>query len=218
MEIVNINDNKLILFEATNHNIINNKYIMDILVEKQLDSAIIYKNIHENIYNIYILERDGSYSTMCGNGCIALCRKLKHNIKLVNSENDTVFVEYNINNIILNLHVKMINNNTYLIGGEPHKIYFVDRYEVNYHKKIGRENIPQYNTTFITKEKNKYIYSTFERGVNEITSSCGTGSFGAIHYINNILKKNISKIFTLDNKIYKFIYDNSQYKLIFYNG
>lgn len=215
MSIFSINKNKLILVDGN----YNNHEVIYKLNKLNLDTAIIYTKLNhtklEHIYEITILEKDNSYSNMCGNGCIALCIKLKNDIILVNKLNKKIYVFYKINKIILQLSIELIEHNTYSISGEPHKVYYTKDYNETYHKKIGHSNLPNFNTTFIFNKNNNYYFVTFERGVNNITKSCGTGSFASIYFINNNINNNINKILTLENDIYSFEKNSNQYSLIY---
>ena len=156
---------------------------------------------------------------MCGNGCLALCKKLKKNIQLISENKNLVNVLYFHDRIILQLSIDVYEKNIYSISGEPHKVYLLDTYDKKYHKQMGFINTPDYNTTFVFKKDNQYYFTTFERGVNDITQSCGTGSFASFHYIknnDNIDTNNISYILTLDDKKYMFNTDiNDTVSLIY---
>ena len=194
MDVFNINGNRLLL--------VNNSTvkIIDILKQKSLDSAIIYKHNRDNIFSVRVLEKDGSYSVMCGNGCIALCLKFKRDLVIADCADNKNYVFYRDNVITLQLDIKEIYRNTVNVGGEPHKVYFVENYNRDNHVKTGLQNTPEYNTTFVFYKNNKYYFTTFERGVNGITNACGTGSFAAIHIISGYTKY----VYTLDDIPYNF--------------
>lgn len=205
MDIYNINNNKLFLIDKYSHSC----DIVKKLINLNLDTAIIYNKISSNQYKILILEKDNSYSTMCGNGCIAMCIKFKKNLTLFNKFNELVQVYYKKNQIKLQLSVTFVEPNIYLVSGEPHKVYYTKIYDKETHRKIGIRNLPDYNTTFIIYKNNKYYFTTFERGVNDFTSACGTGSFACVYFIN----KNVTSIYTLDNYEYTFEKINDSYIL-----
>jgi len=215
MNITSINGNKLLLVD--NNIIENNDLIINELLSKNLDTAILYKHIDTNKFNIYILEKDGSTSIMCGNGCIALGLKLKdkyNEIILINKLNEHILLKIVNNEIIFNLIINNKEDNLFIISGEPHKIYSFDIYNREEHIKLGELNIPDSNTTVIFKLNNKYYYSTYERGVNKITDACGTGSFASIYYINKIINEEINTINTINDTEYNFIKENENYFLI----
>ena len=210
MEIYDINSNKLLLVDKKDN------YADVTLVQKlkslKLDSAIIYNTLTENKYKINVLEKDYSYSEMCGNGCIALCLKFKKDLKIINSINQITNVFYKDNKIVLQLNVRYLDN-IFNVGGEKHKVYYVDKYDKKHHINIGQSNLPDYNTTFVFYNNNHYYFSTFERGVNDITKACGTGSFASIYFINYNIDSNISRIKTLENKDYIFSRDRNIFYL-----
>jgi len=215
MNIFNINGNNLLLIN--NLIIINNKLIINELLTKNLDTAILYKHIEKNIFSISILEKDNSTSLMCGNGCIAMGLYFMQkftDIVLINELKQKVYVKISDNKIIFNLNITHKEKNLFIISGEPHKIYFQKNYDLNEHLKLGKQNIPNCNTTILYKLNDKYYYSTFERGVNKITNACGTGSFASIYYINEIIKDKISIIYTKNDKEYLFNKINKNFFLI----
>ena len=209
MDIYNINNNKLIIVDKEKF---SSDVIIKNLINLNLDTAIVYNKISNNQYKILILEKDSSYSTMCGNGCIAMCIKFKKDLILYNKLNELINVYYKHNYIELELSIKFFKPNLYLVSGEPHKVYYTEKYNKNIHLKIGIKNLPNFNTTFIFYRNNKYYFVTFERGLNDFTRSCGTGSFASIYFLN----KNITSIYTLDNDRYKFRKNNNKYILNYF--
>ena len=195
-------------------NINNNK----LLLTKNTSKEEIIQNSQ---FKIDILEKDGSYSKMCGNGCIAMCMKFKKNLILFNGLGEKVLTEFNNNFVKLKMNVKTKNSTDYYVNGEPHKVFFVENYDRNHHEIKGLLNIPEFNTTYIFKKNNFYYYSTFERGVNNITHACGTGAFAAITYLfnNNLCEiEDKFKLYTLNNDIYTFKMENEILILYFYTN
>lgn len=238
MDVANIYGNKLLLIDDDKNNYCKDN-IIGILNNENLDSAIIYEKIEDDNYSKYskhsnyskyskykieILEKDYSYSTMCGNGCIAMGLKLKKDLILFNRDNENLQVNvfYKNNKVELQLSIKNVDSNTYSISGELHKVYFIENYTEDEHRKIGLQNIPISNTTVVFCKNERYYYTTFERGVNDITKSCGTGSFAAINFINSINSINrgnsIKNIYTLDDLLYRFEINNDKYTLHYDNG
>lgn len=218
MIIKEINGNKLLLVNLLTN--FNTQSIINKLKENNLDTAILYKNIKNNIFNYYVLEKDNTESNFCGNGCIAIALILKKyysNIILINKINIQTEIKIINNNIIFSLDITESDDNLFLVNGEPHKIYYIDKYNKEEQNKIGEKNIPKLNTTFVFNYNEKYYFSTFERGVNEITKSCGTGAFASIYYIiNKLNNKKINCVYTLDNIKYNFENKNNKYFIKYY--
>ena len=195
MDIYNINNNQILLTSNTKKDT-----IIKILVSEKLDTAVIYEEIIPyKKYKIYILEKDGSYSNMCGNGCIAMCLKFKNNLILYNSLEEQVITQYDKDYIKIKLNVISKKQNDLYVCGEPHKVYFVSEYKRDQHESAGLANIPGFNTTYVFIKNNNYYYSTFERGVNNITGACGTGAFAVISYLHNNIGPvtKTSKLYTI---------------------
>lgn len=102
--------------------------------------------------------------------------------------------EIDLNSIILNEHIRVGNRDicySYLIVGVPHCIIFDDKgsgYSIEDMKSIGRyfDNHKEYfphgvNTNFVQiLDNNTLRVVTYERGVEDITESCGTGSCASV--------------------------------------
>ena len=153
-----------------------------------------------------IFNADGSEAEMCGNGarCVALWLKLQSTvhrlrlnietkagiieaevkkdnvkIKLTDPENFKLNIPIKINNRIL--HINFINT------GVPHAVIFTEGLEkidvfnlgraIRYDKKFGSAGT---NVDFVEALKSDFIkIRTYERGVEDETLACGTGSVAA---------------------------------------
>lgn len=150
--------------------------------------------------NDFIMEfynSDGSLGSMCGNGgrCVVA---FAHNLKIIkkhttflapDGEHSAVF-QANKNIALKMQDVKKIEYHQlglFIDTGSPHLLIFSEhisqkeayeegkkiRYSSFYKKKGG------VNVNFITYDKQKINLITYERGVEDITYSCGTGSVAA---------------------------------------
>lgn len=165
-------------------------------------------------FKMKIFNPDGSEAQMCGNGirCIGLFAFLKKivdrkmvietlsGLKYIKIENiKNYYVNVNMgkpSGLNLNLKIK-INGRTFnghfVNTGVPHTVIFNDKISV---KDIGRKIRfhrlfkPQGTNVNFVKVlcKNKIKVRTYERGVEDETCACGTGSTASA-YISNILNK-----------------------------
>ena len=106
MEIFNIYGNKILLINYFLR--FDNQIIIDKLINQKLDTAIVYKKIDNKTFYIDIIEKDGTISNMCGNGCIALANKFKNdftNIILINNFNHKIEIEIINSKIIFSLPI-----------------------------------------------------------------------------------------------------------------
>ncbi|MEZ5146234.1 MAG: diaminopimelate epimerase [Bacteroidales bacterium] len=139
---------------------------------------------------------DGGEGTMCGNGgrCItAFARQVGIKAKevrflAIDGEHKGQVLDHNNNDFV----VKVSLRNIFIINkypgyfvidtGSPHYIEFHDDPDqidiYNQGKKIRWDDRFQpegLNVNFVRQERNKLLVRTFERGVEDITLSCGTG-------------------------------------------
>ncbi len=157
------------------------------------DGLMLLNNHNKYDFEMDYYNADGSGSTMCGNGgrCIvAFAKKLN----IVN--NSTTFIasdgvhEATINNNdIVKLKMtdvvsfKSDKENFIIDTGSPHYVIFKDdikKINVLYEgKKIRNSNKfikKGINVNFISENNNEIYIRTYERGVENETLSCGTGS------------------------------------------
>ena len=158
---------------------------------------------------------DGKQGSMCGNGGRATVQFVHNYIQKKNEYvfiapdgQHTAFVDTSTNLIHLqmkNIHqITQFENDFILDSGSPHYIKFVknlhsfDVYDCG--KKI--RNLPAFkeagiNVNFIEEINNYLFVSTFERGVENETLSCGTGvTASAILSKKDVLGKNLVLIKT----------------------
>jgi len=152
---------------------------------------------HEDLdFEMKYFNSDGKEGTMCGNGgrcAVAFARKLKLSTSkhlFFKAIDGTHEAHITLDSVKLKMsdisRVTRIENWYYLDTGSPHIVEFVSNINDVNVKKKGRE-IRFYekfkpigvNANFV-EYKGKTIYiRTYERGVEDETSSCGTGSIAA---------------------------------------
>jgi len=166
-------------------------------------------------FKMRIFNPDGGEVSMCGNGarCAALY-KCKTKSKKIKIETQAGILEAQIkNNRVkikmsdptdlkegLDLHIEGVSHKAYFINtGVPHIVYFVDNLKdfnvkdkgakIRYHRKFKPKGT---NANFVkAKAKNKIEVRTYERGVEDETLACGTGSVASalIHGLRKGMKK-----------------------------
>ncbi len=173
---------------------------------------MIESNNRDNFYMRYF-NSDGSESTMCGNGgrCVAL---FAHHLGLF--DNITTFLAIDGEHkaeLLANEQIKLkmsdcapplkIDKNMFTINtGSPHLVVLVDDIDMINVKSDGRElshdtkiSNDGINVNFCQIVENRIIIRTYERGVEDETLACGTGSVASsiVSYCGGLIKhqKNI---------------------------
>jgi diaminopimelate epimerase len=188
--------------------------LKDVLIYKinndSVDSGLIFKHVGDDIYLMFVIEKDGSESAFCGNGARVFAHYLYETEKIEKAKlfsiNGTVnfgknengfFVECGTPTIFIS-DINIVKNylfkrkkylfRLYEVHGEPHLITndFFDANElILISKKVSDVNVS-------CIERDKII--TYERGVNNITQSCGSACVAATQYIlDNGFNKDIAE-------------------------
>ena len=177
------------------------------------DGLILLENEEGFDFKMVYFNADGSESTMCGNGgrcLVAFAKQLgviteKAKFNAIDGEH-----EAEINNdglVLLGMidvnEVEQIDENSFfLFTGSPHYVKVVDEFPsdfVNQAKLIrhnSRFNKDGVNVNFIVIKDEVVEIRTFERGVEDETLACGTGSVAAAIIANHYSKHNSYKIIT----------------------
>ena len=168
------------------------------------DGFIILRKHKDFDFYFEFYNSDGSRASMCGNGARAAVAeadsKLKkteynfiaddgiHHAKILKNKQISISIK-NVNDY------KIFEDGYFIDTGVPHFVIFVNNIsELNVNelgKQISNERrfIPERtNVNFVEKQNENYYISTFERGVEAETLSCGTGTVAAAIAIN--LKEN----------------------------
>ncbi|NQT95261.1 MAG: diaminopimelate epimerase [Candidatus Omnitrophica bacterium] len=166
------------------------------------DGLLILEKSKRADFKMRIFNPDGSEPDMCGNGsrCIALYARLNRIVGskmrietkagILKASVTKSMVKINMTgpeDLCLNINLKVDGKNRrlhYINTGVPHVVYFVNNIEkvdlfnlgraIRFHKKFAPQGT---NVNIVQAEgKNAILVRTYERGVEEETLACGTGS------------------------------------------
>lgn len=202
------------------------------------DGLMLLKSHPEFDFEMDYYNSDGSGGTMCGNGgrCItAFAKKLNiidSNAKFVASDgphesfiDKTGMVKLKMVDVSA---IEMNEGYSFLHTGSPHYVQFVNSVDdVNVYQtgKQIRNSEPYKkegtNVNFVSQEKNGIAVRTYERGVEDETYSCGTGSVASAiaYYVKNKSKDTIVPVKTLGgNLTISFVENNMQFTEVFLQG
>jgi diaminopimelate epimerase len=156
------------------------------------DGLMLLENEVGYDFKMMYYNADGNESTMCGNGgrCIAAFSSLLNITKdkgkfiAIDGEHD-----FEINDGMVKLKmidvldIKNEKNNFILFTGSPHFVSYrnaIDTIEIieearkiRYNDEFSKEGI---NVNFVEEKNDKIYMRTYERGVEDETLSCGTGT------------------------------------------
>lgn len=190
-DFVLINNHKL-SFPKENHELI--REICDRRFGIGADGLMLLEEIPGYDFKMVYYNADGNESTMCGNGGRCISAFAKH-LGIVGDKGKFTAVdgehEFVIGNEIVKL--KMINVETngmhqensddVLFTGSPHYVSFRNDIEkmnvteearkIRYNATYAKEGI---NVNFVEVKEGKILMRTYERGVEDETLSCGTGT------------------------------------------
>ena len=165
------------------------------------DTALVLLQASSGAVRMYVLERDGSQSNMCGNGLRAAgCVLDKLGLpRLVTIGSTTVMPVdrvrpgvYEVSLQVELLETRLLSCNEpifslYLVSGEPHVVAVVPDIDRVPLARWGKRFTPQANCTIVSKaSRTKIIARTYERGGVGITESCGTGACAAAHAVYDL--------------------------------
>jgi diaminopimelate epimerase len=169
----------------------------------------ISKDAQSDFYMRYY-NSDGYEGSMCGNGgrCIA---KYAYTNKICGESTQFNAIDGNHNAVVidekvsLSMHdvsdIKEYEDGYFLNTGSPHFVKFVDSIsEINVKDEgLKIANEPRFapartNVNFIDFNDGKWHIATFERGVEDETLACGTGSVAAAIVIHFTKKSAFDKI------------------------
>lgn len=172
------------------------------------DGLLLLENSLQYDFKMRLFNSDGTEGEMCGNGarCIAkyaflegiankeivfetLAGKICANVR--DQYVEVTLPDVNVEKIIRNKPITIDGKDfiyTYLFLGVPHCVIFFgedlsDEYLFSLGRKIrfDKEHFPEgVNVNFVQIENERNLFvRTYERGVEEITLSCGTGSLSS---------------------------------------
>lgn len=156
------------------------------------DGFILLETDENSDFKMVYYNADGNESSMCGNGgrCIVAFAKF---LGIIDNETEFIAID-GLHKAKIegeNIHLQMqdvseiqtFNTHWFLDTGSPHHVEFLGIRNQNDVKEIGREirygkpyNKLGSNVNFvIPAEKDYFQVFTYERGVEDMTLSCGTG-------------------------------------------
>ena len=210
--------NDFIIIDNRNDNINYNSSLIKNICDRNFgiggDGLILIKNSISSDFEILHYTSDGNLGSLCGNGSrCAIAFAFKNNI----IDKNTVFEAFDgvheaevISNELIKMEMKInsdiIQNKygTWLDTGSPHLVIEkenTDKLDVNlegslirYNDHYKREGV---NVNFVEKLSNEtFKIRTYERGVENETLACGTGSTASAICMNYLGKSN-SNIITM---------------------
>lgn len=183
-------DNRNLIFPKENIDLIHK--ICDRKFGIGADGLMLLENDEATDFRMVYYNADGREGTMCGNGgrCITA---FAHQLGVAKNKGTFIAVdglhEFEINNELI--HLKMIDVDTIqtnnadkiLFTGSPHYVSFVDAVndfdvvtaakKIRYNDTYAKEGI---NVNFVSFKNDEVYMRTYERGVEDETLSCGTGT------------------------------------------
>lgn len=189
----NGNSFHVLLGEEHEHSLIS-KYLDNLRQNKlwRCDSALILTPHSNGGVGLRVVERDGSESAMCGNGLRVVGRLLdllgRPRMVVVNGQiisiqsmgNCCYRTELPIREFSRWRQFRRYGGHVLQVGGELHVVLQVTDAHAVPLADWGRYVVPWANCTAVSRHGRGQIrVRTFERGVNAITGSCGTGACAA---------------------------------------
>lgn len=196
---------------------INDKEKIKLLCHRRFgigaDGIQLVQNHPDYDFEMVFVNSDGSRGSMCGNGARCIVHYAHNVLKIIKDPKKIKFLavdgahEAEIDGDIVKLKMQDVKEITkrndmpfILQGTTPHNILFVKDIH-NYPvfetgKKIRHMDADGVNTNFVEIIDNVFHVRTYERGVEDETMACGTGSTSvaiASHHLG-LLKENICHI------------------------
>lgn len=228
-------DGRVQKFDSKNFNLL--KKLCDRRFGIGADGVMVLLHDSTNDFKMLYFNSDGHEGTMCGNGgrCIT---SFAYSLGIINEktrfsasdgiheaiiEHDMVHLKMNDVSAVIKLEDGFLINT-----GSPHFIKIVNNpFEINV-ETVGREIRNQerfmpagVNVNFVSFNNNEITISTYERGVEAETLSCGTGSVASAiacsHLYNNV--KNSFKIIAKGGELnVSFKFANNIYTNVWLSG
>ena len=241
--------NDFIVIDDRNNNIENNSSLIKKLCNRNFgiggDGLILIKESKSTDFEILHYTSDGNLGSLCGNGSrCAISFAFKNNIigkKTLFEAFDGIHEAEVINKDLIKMDMKINSQilqnkyGTWLDTGSPHLVIEkenTDKLDVNlegssirYNEHYNKEGV---NVNFIEKISDEtFKIRTYERGVENETLACGTGSTASAICMNYLEKSNSNLItmkcrggdlkvqFKSNNKEYNNISITGPAKLVF---
>ena len=195
-------NNFIIIYDNINHKLIKSQ-IQDICNQFQTDGLLLISDYKNYDYKLDYFNNDGSWETMCANGsrCAALFmfqkKRVNQNILFIAGDGAHQIQIYNQNNIKLSMRQPLFKSDEiiscqykgrYVDSGAKHFATIADISEQEV-KIVGKKirNDKQFpdgiNANFMKIVDSQHIkVSTYEKGIEDMVLSCGSGSVAAAFY------------------------------------
>lgn len=161
------------------------------------DSALVLTPDDRASVRMHVVERDGSTSNMCGNGARAVGLLLDQLglARTIAVGSDILEVERIGTNYAVPLTWNRAPHGTFHrhapasirfeVNGEPHAVIEARTIDPPQVVSWGQDIIPAANCTAVARTPNPGVLHalTYERGVNRLTASCGTGACAAVAFM-----------------------------------
>lgn len=166
--------------------------LIDALHREKKDSGLIFEKINNRLYKMHVIEKDGSESSFCGNGARVLAHYLYltknieiARLKVGNKEipfgkhKDGYFVECGDPINLSTFQMGKYTFGKFIVCGEPHLIT-QDFFNLNELKEVGNKIRETESINVSCVISNNIM--TYERGVHDVTLSCGSACVAATKY------------------------------------
>ncbi|HQG38592.1 MAG TPA: diaminopimelate epimerase [Chitinophagales bacterium] len=186
-------DNRELIFPKENHALIHQ--LCDRKFGIGADGLMLLENTPDSDFRMVYYNADGNESTMCGNGgrCISA---FAYTLGVTQEKGNFIAIDglhqFEINNDIVRLQMidvkeikqdSIVADDYVLFTGSPHYVSFrsdIDKldiiseaHKIRYNETFSKEGI---NVNFVQADNGKVQMRTYERGVEDETLSCGTGT------------------------------------------
>ena len=201
----------IIIYDNQNHELIKHQ-ISKICKQFKTDGLLLISDHKDYDYQMDYFNNDGSWETMCANGarCAALFmfqkNKCHENIHFITGDGPHHIKISNANLIELSMKTPIFKTSDiepcgyrgqFIDSGAKHFVTEVNNITSSQVKKVGSKI--RYNKLFITHggvnvnflkvmDKNNITVYTYEKGIENMVLSCGSGSVAAAFYAHSINK------------------------------
>ncbi|MBP6047964.1 MAG: diaminopimelate epimerase [Chitinophagales bacterium] len=174
------------------------------------DGLMLLENIEQYDFKMVYYNADGNESTMCGNGgrCIAAFAnqlgivKDKGKFMAIDGVHDFTIDKDNVHLRMIDVaEIKMDKNDYVLFTGSPHYVSFrtalsqinilEEAQKVRYNDTFKEKGI---NVNFVEIKEDNVSMRTYERGVEDETLSCGTGTVAVALCVAHIRNQSAGQI------------------------
>ncbi|MFE8049045.1 diaminopimelate epimerase [Brenneria goodwinii] len=182
--------------------------LIPMLCSSSCDSLLLLESSSKADINMRILERDGSESDACINGCLLVWDYFSNNKKgSIQLKKKIVELYKDDNDIFLSItgeyKIQPWSQGRFLDMMDPHLVIKYDdpikdftHFAQNKQKEFGREvNVDGY----FGIHENRVNIITYERGVNNLTMSCGSGALSTAIILHQSEMKHCDKINVLSS-------------------